>query len=44
MTQQTFINLHPIKYSQGLNYHPFAMNLERCVEVVILLMTYLNDL
>ena len=31
MTQATFINLQPNKYSQGLRYYPFAVNLERCV-------------
>ena len=32
MTQPTLINLHPNKYIQGLQYHPFAINLDRCME------------
>ena len=31
MTQPTLINLHPNEYSQGLQYYPFAVNLDRCV-------------
>ena len=34
------LNLHPNKYSQELYYYPFAVKLDRCVEVVILLITY----
>ena len=30
-THHTIINLHPIEYSQGLHYYPFAANLDRCV-------------
>ena len=30
-TQPTLINLHPNKYSQGLLYYPFTVNLDRCV-------------
>ena len=39
--QPTFINLHPNEYSQEFHYYPFSVKLDRCVEVVILLMTYL---
>ena len=31
MTQLTFINLHTNKYSQGLHYYPFAVDLDRYV-------------
>ena len=31
MTQPTLINLNPHEYIQGLRYHPFAVNLNRCV-------------
>ena len=37
--QPTLINLHPNEYIQGLHYYPFAINLDRYVET--LLMTYL---
>ena len=30
MTQPTHINLHPNEYIQGLHYHPFVVNLDRC--------------
>ena len=39
--QPTLINSHPNKYSQELYYYPFAVKLDRWLEVVILLMTYL---
>ena len=29
--QLTLINLHPSKYSQGLRYYKFVVNLDRCV-------------
>ena len=32
MTQTTPINLHPKKYIQGLQCHPLAVNLDRCME------------
>ena len=35
--QRTLINLNPYKYSQELHYYPFAVKLDRCVVVVILL-------
>ena len=31
ITQPTFINLRPNEYSQEFNYHPFAVQLDRCV-------------
>ena len=31
MTQSTLFNLYPNKYTQGLHYYPFAVNLDRCV-------------
>ena len=31
MTRATLIKLHPNKYSQGLRYYPFAVNLDTCV-------------
>ena len=31
MTQLTLINLDPNKYTQGLQYYQFAINLDRCV-------------
>ena len=43
MNQITFIiNLHPKECTQGLRYYPFAVNLDRCV-IVILLLTYLIE-
>ena len=30
MTQPTLINSYPRKYSQGLRYCPFVVNLDRC--------------
>ena len=39
--QPTLNNLNPRKYSQEVHYYPFAVKLDRCVKVVILLMTYL---
>ena len=30
MIQHTLFNLHPNKYSQQLQYYPFAIKLERC--------------
>ena len=38
-TQPTFINLHSNEYTQGLCHYPFAADLNRSPEVVILLMT-----
>ena len=29
--QATLINLHPNEYSQGVNYCPFLVKLDRCV-------------
>ena len=29
--QPTLVNLHPNKYTQGLWYYKFAVNLDRCV-------------
>ena len=29
--QPTLINLHPNEYSQEIDYHPFAIKLDRCV-------------
>ena len=40
MTQPTLINLHPNEYSQALRYYPFVVNLNRYLELAILLMTY----
>ena len=40
MIQPTVINIHP-KYSQEFHYYPFTITLDRCVEVVVLLITYL---
>ena len=31
MTQPTIINLHPNEYIEGLQYHPFAVNSNRCM-------------
>ena len=31
MTQPTFINLHPNKYSQEFCFYSFAVKLDRCV-------------
>ena len=31
MIQPLLINLHPDKYTQGLRYYPFELNLDRCV-------------
>ena len=42
MNQITFINLHPKECTQGLHYYPFAVNLDRCV-IVTLLLTYLIE-
>ena len=41
MTQPTLINLHANKYSQGLRYYLFAVNLDRCLGSCN---TLLNDL
>ena len=41
MTQATLVNLHPNEYSQEFHYYPFAVILDRCVGILILLMTYL---
>ena len=41
MIEPTLINLHPNEYSQEFHYYPFAVKLDRCVEIVILLMTCL---
>ena len=30
--QPTITNLHPSKYTQGLHYYQFAVNLYRCIE------------
>ena len=38
---QLILNLHPNEYSQELQYYPFAVTLDRCVVVAILLMTCL---
>ena len=32
MTQPTLINLHPDEYSQELQYYPFVVKLDKCVE------------
>ena len=32
MIQPNIINLHPDEYSQKRHYHPFAVNLDRCIE------------
>ena len=40
LTQPTPINLNPNEYIEGLCYHPFVVSLDRCMEVVILLMIY----
>ena len=39
MNQPTIINLHPNEYSQGLHYHQFAVNLDRCAGIF----NFLND-
>ena len=31
MTQATLMNLHPNDYNQEFHYHPFAVNLDRCI-------------
>ena len=31
--QPTHINLHPNEYTQGLRYYPFAVSLDRCVNL-----------
>ena len=31
--QPILFNLHPNKYTQGLRYYPFAVNLEKCVGI-----------
>ena len=31
MIQPTLIYLHPNEYSQQLHYHPFSVDLDRCV-------------
>ena len=41
--QPTLINLHPNEYDQRLRYYPFAVNLDRCMGNLILLMIYLID-
>ena len=41
ITQPTLINLHLNEYSQELHYYPFVFNLIGCLEVAILLMTFL---
>ena len=33
MTQPTLINLHLNEYSQELCYYPFAVKIDRCVEI-----------
>ena len=38
--QTTLINLQLNEYSQELHYYTFAVKLDRCVKVVILLVTY----
>ena len=35
MTHPTLINLNPNEYSQGLRYCPFAVNLNRCTEIIL---------
>ena len=46
MTQPTLINLHSNEYIQGLHYFPFALNLDKYVEVYRWVRRYstLNDL
>ena len=39
--QPTIINLHPNGYTQALHSYSFAVNLDRCLEVVVSLMTCL---
>ena len=41
MTQPTLINLDSNECTQEFHYYQFAVKLDRCVEVLILLMTYL---
>ena len=40
MTRPNLIHLNPDEYNQELRYHPFMVNLNRCMEVVVLLMIY----
>ena len=37
MTLPIFNNLHSKEYSQGLCYYSFAVNLDRCVVVTLLM-------
>ena len=39
--QPTLTNLHPNEQSQELPYYPFTVNLDKFVEIAILLMAYL---
>ena len=41
MIESTVINLHPNEYSQKFHYYPFVVKLDKCVKVLILLITYL---
>ena len=43
MIQPALINLHPNEYTQGLRYYPFAVNLDRCMGIAILLMIFLIE-
>ena len=41
--QPSLVNLHPNEYNQELEYHPFAVKLDRYVlEVAIFLLNYLK--
>ena len=37
------LNLHSNKYTQGLRYYPFAVNLDSCVGVLTFVMVYLME-
>ena len=39
--ESTVINLHPNEYSQKFHYYPCVVKLDKCVKVLILLITYL---
>ena len=37
LSQFTLINLHSNENIEGLRYYPFAVNLERCVEILLMI-------
>ena len=40
MTRPTLINLNPDEYNQELCYYPFLVSLNKCNEVVVLLLIH----